>query len=168
MSDGRDVTVHTPEVWDRMRQAWDLRAASWTLRHIGERLGVSHETIRRDLNAYARYVRMEDIDTVRQEQLQALDMAGQKLGEIINDARSDRTKVEAIRAWQANVELRGKILGFMAPARLETSGTLEAEVRVHRISDQDRELARLLKGTNGDWKGTNGEPEEDAQATDAA
>lgn len=103
-------------ILQRQETAWNLRIGGLSYRAIGAKLGVSHETIRLDIeNELTRLasLRTDKIDTLRELELQRLDKILASL-----DVWVASGNVGAVNAWIKASERRAKLLGLDAPTKV--------------------------------------------------
>lgn len=123
----RGKTKEQGEISQRQILALDLRISGLSFRAIGEKLGISHQQVFRDIeNELARLadLRADKAETLRELELQRLD-------KIINslDAWVASGNVGAVNAWIKASERRAKLLGLDAPTKVDAkvAGTLKWE-----------------------------------------
>jgi DNA-binding NarL/FixJ family response regulator len=126
---------------ERIASAFELRKTGMSLREIAQRLSVSHETIRKDINEIAKQYFEEARESHRE--IVAMDLL--RLDEMTfgvwDKARSGDTK--AIEAVLKIMERRAKMLGMDAQ---QTTKSVQLNVTPEQISEMtDDELQQLIQ-----------------------
>lgn len=114
----RPTPADTATITERRKKAFDLRKGGLSLRDIAEHLGVSHETVRNDIETMLEETRVDiaDIDAVRRLEIERLD--GWLIAANKKIAKGD---VNAVHIALKIQERRARYLGLDAPAKQETT-----------------------------------------------
>lgn len=115
----------------RRQRVLDLRKVGGSYRKIAEKLGVSYETVRKDLNTSLAELSEEEqrkAAECRALDLMRLDMSLNSIARLVAEGH-----LGAIDRWHRNIEVRMKILGYAAPEKraVEMTGGLVG------LSDED-------------------------------
>lgn len=131
------------EISQRQILALDLRISGLSFRAIGEKLGISHQQVYRDIES--ELARLADLRADKAETLRELEL--QRLDKIINslDAWVASGNVGAVNAWIKTSERRSKLLGLDAPTKHEVDWRESAEQAGLDAGDVAREFEELVK-----------------------
>ncbi len=120
MANGKKSQAQDINIAQRQGQALELRASGASLRQIAERLGVSHEQIRLDIQAALSEAIKENVnnaETLRTMEVHRLDNMLLRIQPLINAG-----DLKAIDRGLRISEQRAKLLGLYAPQKIDHSG----------------------------------------------
>lgn len=122
-----DELVKEAEIVKRQGMAFDFRIAGFSYRSIGEKLGVSHETVRQDVERELQ--RQADANTSKAGIQRELEL--ERLDKYIRvlDNWIEAGNIGAVGMAVKVMERRAKLLGLDAPTKVDTkiTGTLKWE-----------------------------------------
>lgn len=104
---------------ERRLRVFDMRLLGATLRQIGDKLGVSHETVRTDLRKALdelTELEREKADNLRTLDLARIDTAIRALAPKVMEG-----DLQTVDRWLKLLERRSKLLGLDAPQQLEVA-----------------------------------------------
>jgi len=108
------------EIAARRVTIFDLRRGGASLRMIAQRVGVSHETVAKDLAAVLKELNkasLSSADELREMELARLDMAALAIQKSVSAGH-----LGAIDRWLRIMERRAKLLGLDKPTKIEGAG----------------------------------------------
>lgn len=116
-------------------QAYDLKLKGWSLRRIGEEIGMSHVTVKNYIDEEVEARTIPLLNEVVKIEIDRYDRYLARLEEAMDDEKADVAKLvaSAVRVSEA----RRKLLGYDAPQRVEAT--------VHQVSETDVELAEIVR-----------------------
>ena len=132
----RGKAAEKGQILERQIQALELRKSGWSYRKIGEKLGVSYETARKDVEGELKILDQANEDKrneLRQLELERLDKITSAL-----DHWLEAGSVPAINAYLKAMERRAKLLGLDAPE--------EKNLHVDLSKLSDDELIAIAEG----------------------
>jgi hypothetical protein len=108
------------KILERQLQALELRKAGFTYRAIGDKLGVDHTTVYKDIQHELQRLaeqQRDSADELRQLELERLDMLLKGLEPMASVGNPG-----AVNSYLKVMERRAKLLGLDAPVRQEVTG----------------------------------------------
>lgn len=132
----RGKAAEKGQILERQIQALELRKSGWSYRKIGEKLGVSHETARQDVEGELKVLDLGNEN--KRNELRQLEL--ERLDKITNalDHWLEAGSVPAINAYLKAMERRAKLLGLDAPE--------EKNLHVDLSKLSDDELRAIAEG----------------------
>lgn len=126
------------KILERQLQALELRKSGWSYRKIGEKLGVSYETARLDVECELKL--LDDGNTDKKIELRQLEL--ERLDKITSalDHWIEAGSVSAISAYLRAMERRAKLLGLDAPEEKNL------HVDLSKLSDDELRVIAEGKG----------------------
>lgn len=122
------------EILTRQLNALELRKSGFSYRKIGERLNVSHEQVRTDVETELRRLAEENhdkADEVRQLEIERIDRAVSGIMHWI-----DAGSPAHVQALARLISERAKLLGLYAPQKQEISINLEVVTRFEAVAKE--------------------------------
>ncbi len=116
---------------ERDAEIWDLRVRGYSLRQIGEKVGLTHGAVSKALQRGFERYEYPKVEEARKLMLDQIDKVVASLEKRI-DAGDDK----AIQNWFRAMERKTKLLGLDAPVKHEVEHT--------EVTQQDLELRELL------------------------
>lgn len=129
MARGKKSEARQINIEERRQQALDYRKAGYSYRDIGARLDVSHEQVRRDIEAALAALVDDTKDSagqLRQLELERLDMLTKALEPMAKVGNPG-----AVNSFLRVMERRAKLLGLDAPVKQDIS------VDVTKLTDDE-------------------------------
>jgi orotate phosphoribosyltransferase-like protein len=138
----------------RQIDAFELRLAGHDLRSIGRQLGVSHETVRRDIEAEIEERKFPLVMEWREVELQRLEKL--QLALVTTLAEKTKTAEQALAITDRLLKIadrRAKLLGLDAPVQTEVQVNVtevtQAETELTELLNEARAKAAAIKATQG-------------------
>lgn len=104
---GRGVPKNSPERADRSRKAYELSLAGWTNLEIANELGVSHQTVNKDIRHWIDQTVMPLAEDVKKQQLDRLELLWREAFR-----KAQKGDVPAMNAALKVLERQAKLLGL--------------------------------------------------------
>lgn len=117
---------------ERDAEIWDLRVRGYTLREIGQKVGLTHGAVSKALQRGFERYEYPKVEEARKLMLDQIDKVVASLEKRI-DAGDDK----AIQNWFRAMERKTKLLGLDVP--------IKHEVQHQEVTQQDLELQELIK-----------------------
>lgn len=132
----------------RMSRAFELRLTGLSLRQIGSQLGISYQTVQRDLDTYMSAIQNPKADSLRKVYTARYERMLAKL-----DPKVDSGDAEAINTAARLLAQVSKLNGVDMPTRteavIETVDPTDIEVR-KLINEMNNKNARIKEELNND------------------
>lgn len=128
----RKLTV--AQIADQAARCYQLRLKGRTIRAIATEVGIAKSTAQDRLDSHIRDLVLPLADEVRLLELDRLDSWAARLEDRLDDGEAPERLIPVALKVQ---ERRARLMGLDAPER--------ADVTVHEVSEQDVELAALIR-----------------------
>lgn len=126
----------------------EYRIQHASLRRIADKLGVSHQTIKNDLDKAMEDLHKQENQRTRDYQmmeLQRLELASTSIIKRVLEG-----DVEAIGEYRRLSESRRKLLGLDMPTSLKVDATMDAEINTSVNTEIGEETLRFIQELRGD------------------
>lgn len=128
------------EILKRQMSALELRASGYSFRAIGEKLGISHEQARKDVDGELKS--LSDANEDKRAEMRQLDLI--RLDKITKslDHWVEAGSPQAVMAYLKAMERRAKLLGLDAPVKQEIEANVTTTLSWKDIVEQARQVAK--------------------------